>query len=369
MKKIRCLVVQRTVRRYTIPNPLPGSKAAPKYLIFEECDKGIDKRLDETGVIWRQAGLREITLAALTEDYGFVVIGIALKGSYLAANLIARLRGKKVAYETELWEWSQTRHSPLGRIRDWLTVKLMLFGDFFLAKGPKQKEFLEKHGVSPRKIITYFSMNSLSLGKKYRGSAEEARKRLGLKGGKTILFIGRLVERKNPMLLLKAFTALSRKIGGVTLIVVGDGPYRGQAMSFCEKHGLKNVVFAKPVNQSSDELMDYYAACDVLALPSSREPYGAVIDEAVSFGKPVISTDDAGATYMVVRQGVNGYIVRHGSMASLYAALEEFVSGKGNAETLAMGSKKVRQDVCERNFSFEEGLDEIAERVDLGADY
>ena len=104
----------------------------------------------------------------------------------------------------------------------------------------------------------------------------EFRKELGInEEAIVILFMGKLIEKKRPLDLLKAYEFLNSKfhILNSSLLFVGDGVLRLELEKYVKDNNLKNVYFAGFKNQT--ELPKYYTLADVLVLPSGREKLGA----------------------------------------------------------------------------------------------
>jgi len=122
-----------------------------------------------------------------------------------------------------------------------------------------------------------------------------------------ILFVGRLVEEKGIEYLLQAFSKVVTKIPEAKLVIVGRGPKERELKSLTKKLGLYNVFFLGVVE---NRLMpNIYVGCDVLVLPSIREPFGNVVIETMAVGKPVIGSYVGGMKNTIVH-GVTGYHVQ-----------------------------------------------------------
>lgn len=114
------------------------------------------------------------------------------------------------------------------------------------------------------------------------GDADEARAALGWDGvppGPAFLAVGTLDERKNVLRLASAFA----RLGHGSLTYVGDGPLREQ---LARDH--PGVRLVGQVEQ--DEVVLWMQACDVLCLPSTVEPFGQVLIEAMACGRSVVAT-------------------------------------------------------------------------------
>jgi len=108
-----------------------------------------------------------------------------------------------------------------------------------------------------------------------------------------ILFIGRLVEVKGIDLMLKAFAAA--QIDNYKLVIVGSGHLEKYLKELSENLGLVNkVIFAG--FYSSINLYAWYDMANFFLLPSRYEPFGAVINEALILGCPVVASKYIGAT-------------------------------------------------------------------------
>ena len=61
--------------------------------------------------------------------------------------------------------------------------------------------------------------------------------------------------------------------------------------------------------QKKERLAEFYKAADLFVLPTREDIWGLVINEAMAYGLPVITTDRCVAGLELVEDGVNGYIV------------------------------------------------------------
>ena len=98
---------------------------------------------------------------------------------------------------------------------------------------------------------------------------------------------------------------------------------RAEAERYAAAHKLDLVRFCGFLNQT--ELPKAYVAADAFVLPSSYEPWGLVVNEAMCFGLPVIVSDRVGAAPDLVHKGSNGYIYPSGDVDALAASLAAVV--------------------------------------------
>lgn len=122
--------------------------------------------------------------------------------------------------------------------------------------------------------------------------------------GKVLLFVGRLTKVKNLHWLIEQMVKLDDGIG---LVLVGSGDEEAALKVRVADKGLsKRVLFAG--KKEGDELYAIMSTADALVLPSTFEPYGAVVAEAMQWGTPVAVSDKVGAKELI-RDGENGAVI------------------------------------------------------------
>jgi len=140
----------------------------------------------------------------------------------------------------------------------------------------------------------------------------EIRSKLGVDRGKIVLFVGALTQwhrYKCLDILMNALALLKKDAVRPHLLIVGGGELKTEYQNLADRLGiLDHVKFAGDV--ANEELPEYYAASDVLVLPSKdkSEGFGLVLLEANAVGKPVIGTA-VGGIPSVIRDGYNGFLV------------------------------------------------------------
>lgn len=119
------------------------------------------------------------------------------------------------------------------------------------------------------------------------------KQKFGIQGNDNImLYVGRLVEVKGLDLLVKAFHKAS--LPNYKLVIVGSGVLETTLKQAVSSYGLTNkVIFAG--QYSGAELYAWYDMANFFILPSRYEPFGAVVNEALVFGCPVVASKYIGA--------------------------------------------------------------------------
>jgi phosphatidylinositol alpha-mannosyltransferase len=134
-----------------------------------------------------------------------------------------------------------------------------------------------------------------------------------------ILFVGRLEKRKGLGDLLRAYRFIQVRGPSTRLIIVGDGPLRGNVESYIARHRLPNVIMAGYVPETVKPR--YYNSADIFCAPATgAESFGIVLLEALASGLPVVATEIPG--YMsVLEPGRDSLTVQPRSWRELGASL------------------------------------------------
>ncbi|HXZ99714.1 MAG TPA: glycosyltransferase family 4 protein [Candidatus Binatia bacterium] len=126
-------------------------------------------------------------------------------------------------------------------------------------------------------------------------------------GKTTILFVGRMDQRKGLPTLLDAYGRLRRRRDDARLVVVGDGPMRWAYERQCEATGVADVSFLGHVSPAI--LPRIYASSDIFCSPATGgESFGIVLLEAMASGVPVLASAIPGFS-LVVESGREGLLV------------------------------------------------------------
>ncbi|MFC1807593.1 glycosyltransferase family 4 protein [Candidatus Omnitrophota bacterium] len=121
----------------------------------------------------------------------------------------------------------------------------------------------------------------------------------------TVLFVGRMAYQKGPDILVDAIGDILRYHDNAKFVFVGDGEMRWSVEDRARELGVSHATrFLGHTN--GIKLKDLFKACDCVCVPSRNEPFGIVILEAWSAGKPVIASINGGPSE-IIWHDVNGY--------------------------------------------------------------
>jgi glycogen synthase len=119
-----------------------------------------------------------------------------------------------------------------------------------------------------------------------------------------VFFSGRMVIQKGPDLLVDAIPSILKFYPNAKFVFAGDGEMRSQVEGRAHHLGVAHATRFLGY-QGNGTLTNLYKACDVVCVPSRNEPFGIVLLEAWSAGKPVVSTINGGPAEFVWHE-VNG---------------------------------------------------------------
>ena len=149
-------------------------------------------------------------------------------------------------------------------------------------------------------------------------------------------YIGSYTEQKGVAQLVAAFRRVREAIPGAELRLAGNvGEPEFMKRLRAETAGDGSIVWLGAVQ--GDAKAAFFDSIDVLCVPSFDEPSGLTVIEGTMYGKPVVTTDQTGANYMV--DAASGRIVRAGDVEGFAAALRELAG----ADLAAMGEAARRR--------------------------
>lgn len=154
----------------------------------------------------------------------------------------------------------------------------------------------------------------------------------GLAPEPTFLYIGRLRRYKRIDLVLRAFSLLIRTGVQARLVVAGRGEAETELRALAAELGVaEQVTFAGFV--SEEEKRSLLRTSWAVVLASPKEGWGISNIEAAACGTPSVSSDSPGLRESV-RHGETGFLVRHGDIAELTAALGRLAADRALTERL-----------------------------------
>jgi glycosyltransferase involved in cell wall biosynthesis len=226
-------------------------------------------------------------------------IGVSRRLAKLGPDVVLVVSWKPQVLEPLLWAkwssraavmWSEsTRFSGLlrGSLSTRFRRAILANVDGFVTNGSQASEYLRMLGMRPDRIVTSRLPTSV------RAIASPAVGSTNAGEGVRFLYVGRLIPRKRPVELIRAFEAVAHEVPAATLTIVGQGELESEVRQASARvPRVRYIGFSE-----GDELAALYADADVLVLPALREVWGLVVNEALGHGLFVIATDEVGSAY------------------------------------------------------------------------
>jgi glycosyltransferase involved in cell wall biosynthesis len=207
--------------------------------------------------------------------------------------------------------------------------------DGYFAFGERSREYLMSLGAKKEKIFIPCQAAALPRSFSPETVVPDRLEHRAAVGNKPVfLFVGRLSQEKGINTLVDAFKLLKTTVPDAELRLVGTGPLGDQLKEQVAEAGLANDVKFLGSLQDAPLSHEYFSA-SCMVLPSTREPWGLVTNEALSHGCPVVVSEDCGCVPELVVDGVSGYSFQAGDVAALHRtmlkALEAFDDTAGVA--------------------------------------
>lgn len=198
--------------------------------------------------------------------------------------------------------------------------------DHAFYNGTKNQAYFKKYGLAKTQLsFAPHAVDNSRFNISRKNEADALRKKLGLTPANTlIVFAGKFEGKKDPLLLLKAFTQL--KDPTLHLLFAGNGVLEAALKSSAKNHG--NIHFIDFQNQSYMPVI--YQAADVFCLPSKgpAETWGLSVNEAMACGKAIVISNKVGCGSDLVKDGINGYIFKSEDAGELLTCLQLLTTNK-----------------------------------------
>jgi len=245
-------------------------------------------------------------------------------------------------------------------IKKTLKTFLISSASIYLSPSDMSDKYLIKYGAQKESVKRYAftSVNKEDLEKNNKLLKEKIKikKDLDLQEEIIVLGVGQFIHRKGFDLLIKASKKFNKNIG---VYIIGDNPTE-EYLKLYKELKCDNIHFIG--FQDSESLKKYYAASDIFVLPTREDIWGLVINEAISFGLPVITTDNCIAGLELIKNDIGGYIIKTDNVEEISKYVNKLADDKKIREkmsknNLELAKKYTIDDMVEQNEKiFSEGL-------------
>lgn len=181
--------------------------------------------------------------------------------------------------------------------------------DSALVGGEPHKLYSIKLGVKPDKVFAGYDVVDndyfIAASDLARNRGIELRNKYDLPE-KYFIVVARFVEEKNLFRLIDAYKEYKavNDVKAWGLVICGSGPLEEELKIYgADIEGIKWMGF-----RQINELPEIYAFASAFILPSTREPWGLVLNEAMACRLPVLVSSTAGCRYDLLKDGENGFL-------------------------------------------------------------
>lgn len=219
--------------------------------------------------------------------------------------------------------------------------KIILFNltDYFFSYGIKSNDFLFRHKVNKRKILSF--LNSFDSERLENLSVNDA------KNDSYFLFVGRISSEKNIDFLIQLAIKLKNINSKIKIKIIGTGPYHEELKLKIKDLDLNNILLLGSIKW--DNLGDYYSNSLGLILPSFFEPWGMVANEAFFYNIPVICSKFCGCAGDLVINEFNGIVLPDFSLSLPNHDITNFINHYLKSRDKFISNIKLTNHIFEPN--------------------
>ena len=269
---------------------------------------------------------------------------IIIHGHNFATNILAMFAAKLVG--THVFVRGET-HLLLDRGSLKRFARKPIMGFFYklcdacLYIGTLNRTFYRALGVPEAKLFAtpYTVDNDFFISKsvEWLPSKDSVKAELGISSETpVILYASKLIARKRPLDLLRAYEDLRKNGIAAALVFVGDGPEMLTLAEWVKEHSIEDVYFLGFRNQTA--LPKYFTIADVFVLPAENEPWGLIVNEVMCAGIPVITTREVGAGADLVADGSTGFIYDCGDIKALGEMISKILTDRELRQKMSRAS-------------------------------
>lgn len=170
------------------------------------------------------------------------------------------------------------------------------------------------------------------------GNRERIRREWCVGNGPVLLTVARLTEEKGHRFLIEALPGLLAEWPSLVCLFVGEGKYREPLRALAREKGVEQSC---RFVGSKDDVVDWYAAADVMVLPSLSEGFPFTVLEALAMARPVVATAVNGVPE-IIQDGRTGLLVPPRNPRALATAIRHVLRDLSQAARMGKaGQDKV----------------------------
>lgn len=195
--------------------------------------------------------------------------------------------------------------------------------------------------------------------KEFSTKTNQLKKKYGIQKDKMVfLFTGKLENRKRVWDILKSYERLGNEEREKSVLVfAGVGPEEEKMKEYVKTKNLESVKFLGFIN--NEKTPEVYSIADAFLIVSDYDPAPKVMNEAMNFSLPIITSNTVGTSEDLVKQNRNGYIIETGDIKKLSEHMERLINNKKLREKMGKKSLKIVS-----KWNFDEDVKAIVRSLD-----
>ncbi len=235
---------------------------------------------------------------------------------FVGWEIMKKTQSKKVATFHSAWE----KNSILNFFNPFITLfqdtfSTSFFGAIFVSKFSK-KSWQELCGKGVKQEIIHNGVDKMFYPLKKQATSDLE-----------LLFLGRLVDKKGPKYLLKAFNKIIKKFPKLKLIFVGKGEIKKSLEKYVRDRKLEgSVAFEGEI--IGQNRVKYYQQADIFCAPYRDEAFGLTILEAMATGTPIVGFKNSAFQEILKDYPYPELLVKSRDIDKLAGALEKIIKNK-----------------------------------------
>lgn len=241
--------------------------------------------------------------------------------NFLVIMIFARFIGTKILIRSENFVKNEILIKKLIKFIYYKFI--LIFPHIYLYIGNANKNFYLKYGWKKKFIRFTYTVDNKYL--KIQ-SKKDYKDDIYLNNNKVnFYFIGKLITRKNPILILQAINIIKEKFNNAHLYFIGNGNEKENLEKYIKEQKLKNISFLGFKNTS--EIPKIISKFDVMICPSLEENWGLVVNESLALGKKVIVSSSVKSSEDLINK-YNGLIFENNDVNDLCKCILFFINNK-----------------------------------------
>ena len=242
---------------------------------------------------------------------------------FVGWEIMKKTRSKKVATFHSAWE----KHSIISFINPFITLFHDTFstnfsGTIFVSKIVK-KRWQKLCGKKMIQIIIHNAVEKMFFPIKKKITPDV-----------NLLFLGRLVEKKGPKYLLKAFYKVIKKFPNTKLILVGKGVIKKSLENFVSNKNMNNnVIFEGEI--IGQKRVKYFQKADIFCAPYYDEAFGITVLEAMATGTPIVGFNNSAFKEILKGYPYPDLLVKSKDVDKLAQAIEKLIGDKNKRQKIS----------------------------------